>query len=71
MSTAAAPAASALRCSHCATELAVEQDWCMECGAAATTHIAAAPSWRLPFALALLALAIVAAGIAFALVELL
>ena len=51
-------------CPRCATPLAVGQEWCLNCGAAVTTRIAAAPTWRGPLAamagVALLALAALA-----------
>jgi hypothetical protein len=50
-----APAAEA--CPLCGAPLAQEQEWCLRCGAAARTRLAAAPSWKAP----LIALAIVAA----------
>lgn len=54
-------------CPRCGAELAPEQDWCLACGAATTTRIARAPSWRIPVALvAVLALlGGVALGVSF------
>jgi hypothetical protein len=54
-------------CPLCGTPLAPEQDWCMRCGAAARTRLAAAPNWRVPVAvlvaIVVLALAAIAAGV--------
>jgi hypothetical protein len=44
-------------CPLCGTQLPPDQDWCLRCGAAARTRLAAAPTWRGP----LLAIALVAA----------
>jgi hypothetical protein len=37
-------------CPRCASPLGPGQEWCLNCGAAATTRIAAAPTWRGPLA---------------------
>ena len=37
-------------CPRCGHPLARGQEWCLRCGAAATTRIAAAPTWRGPLA---------------------
>lgn len=50
--------------------MAAEQDWCLECGRAATTRVVPPPSWRLPVAVAAGALALLA-GIAAAALTLL
>lgn len=43
-------------CPLCGAPLAPEQEWCLRCGAAARTRLAAAPNWRAPFtAVALIA----------------
>lgn len=47
------------RCPLCGAPLAPEQDWCLSCGAAARTRLAATPNWRAP--LIALGLAIVLA----------
>lgn len=44
-------------CPLCGAQLAREQEWCLRCGAAARTRLAAAPNWKAPFA----AVAVVAA----------
>ncbi len=35
-------------CPLCGSALRPEQDWCVNCGAAARTRLAAAPGWRAP-----------------------
>jgi pyruvate/2-oxoglutarate dehydrogenase complex dihydrolipoamide acyltransferase (E2) component len=45
--------ASRLRCPRCGANLAPDQDWCLECGAAATTRILRPPSWKLAAAIVL------------------
>lgn len=47
MSAAAAPAANA-PCPLCGSPLQARQDWCLRCGAAARTRLAATPRWRAP-----------------------
>src|SRR5437588_2151556 len=44
-------------CPLCTAALATEQEWCLQCGAAARTRLAATPRWRPP----LVALALIAA----------
>jgi hypothetical protein len=64
----AATAADA--CPLCGAGLAPDQEWCLRCGAAARTRLAATPNWRAPIA-ALAAIAAVALGVlAAALVKL-
>ncbi len=58
-------------CPRCGNTLRDDQGWCLECGLAARTRVHPPPSWRLPVVLTCLALALVAAGIAVALVTLL
>ena len=53
MSTATTEPASQLRCPRCGANLAPDQDWCLECGAAATTRILRPPSWKLAAAIVL------------------
>jgi hypothetical protein len=48
---------SAEACPLCTAPLAPEQEWCLRCGAAARTRLAATPHWRGP----LIAIAVVAA----------
>jgi hypothetical protein len=56
--------AGAVRCPRCQSPVAPDQDWCLECGAAARTRLAPTPNWKLPVA----ALAVIAllAGIGLA-----
>jgi hypothetical protein len=58
-------------CPRCGSTLRDDQDWCLECGLAARTRIHPPPSWRVPVVLTGIALALLAAGSAFALVTLL
>lgn len=60
-----------LLCPRCGNTLPDDQAWCLECGHAARTRVHPPPNWRLPVIATLLALALLAAGIAFALVALL
>ncbi len=57
-------------CPLCGTPLAPAQEWCLHCGAAARTRLAAAPNWKTPV-IALGAVAVLSLGaIAAALVKL-
>jgi hypothetical protein len=58
------------RCPRCGARLSAQQEWCLECGAAVATRVAAPRGWRAPIAVvgALLALALLA--VVLALVEL-
>jgi hypothetical protein len=58
------------RCPRCGAELTPEQEWCLECGAGVGATIAPPPSWRGPVALVVVLLAIAAAALVLALVEL-
>ncbi|MBS1871394.1 MAG: hypothetical protein JSS99_17215 [Actinobacteria bacterium] len=60
-----------LLCPRCGSTLRGEQSWCLECGLAARTRVHPPPSWRIPVALTFVVLALLAAGIAVALVTLL
>jgi hypothetical protein len=55
---------SAIACPRCGASVAPDQDWCLDCGAAARTRLCPTPNWRAPVA----ALAVVAllAGIGLA-----
>ncbi len=64
-------APGAILCPRCGHALRSDQAWCLECGLAARTRVHPPPNWRLPIALTLVLLALLAAGIAFALVALL
>lgn len=55
------PAAHRL-CPHCGAPLQPDQDWCLECGTAATTRVMPPPSWKVPAAVVLAVL--VAFGVA-------
>ena len=48
VSPAAASAAAAPQeaCPLCGTPLRADQDWCLRCGAAARTRLAAPPKWK-------------------------
>jgi len=60
-----APAGEA--CPLCGAPLAAEQEWCLRCGAAARTRLAAAPGWKAPIVtvavVAALALGVIAAAL--------
>jgi ribosomal protein L37E len=59
VSTATTEPASELRCPRCGASLAADQDWCLECGAAATTRILRPPSWKLAAAIVIGVIAVV------------
>jgi septal ring-binding cell division protein DamX len=59
VSTATTEPASELRCPRCGASLAADQDWCLECGAAATTRILRPPSWKIAGAIVIGVVAIV------------
>jgi hypothetical protein len=72
--TAGGPSAGALsgepaaeRCPLCGAQLRREQEWCLKCGAAARTRLAAAPNWRAPLVtlavIGVLALGVLAAAL--------
>jgi hypothetical protein len=42
------PAAAGEWCPLCGSALQGDQDWCLQCGAAARTRLAATPSWKVP-----------------------
>ncbi|MGI8513415.1 MAG: hypothetical protein ACR2NH_12400 [Solirubrobacteraceae bacterium] len=52
-------APEALRCPRCQTAMNREQDWCLECGFAATTRVVPPPSWGLPLAVVAIVAALV------------
>jgi hypothetical protein len=62
-----APELPAEACPLCGAPLAAEQEWCLRCGAAARTRLAAAPSWKGPLiagaVVAALALGVLAAAL--------
>jgi hypothetical protein len=57
-------------CPLCGTPLHREQEWCLHCGAAARTRLAATPNWRVPVGAILAVMAISLAVLAAALVDL-
>jgi hypothetical protein len=42
------PTAGGESCPLCGAPLHLEQEWCLSCGAAARTRLAASPGWRAP-----------------------
>jgi hypothetical protein len=64
------PAATERACPNCGAALAPEQEWCLSCGTAVGTRIAPTPRWRLPVFLVGALLALIAAALVLALVEL-
>lgn len=42
------PPQGTVRCPRCGSPVGPAQDWCLTCGAAARTRLAATPNWRLP-----------------------
>ena len=73
-SPAAAPPAAAPQageaCPLCGSPLAEEQEWCLRCGAAARTRLAAAPDWKGPIVAVAIVAALALGVIAAALVKL-
>jgi len=69
VATAPAPATERA-CPHCGASLAPDQEWCLNCGRAVATRIAPTPRWRLPVLLVGALLALIAAALILALVEL-
>jgi hypothetical protein len=63
--TATEKAEPELKCPRCGARLAERQDWCLECGAAATTQVLPPPGWGLPAVI--VGFAVLLAGAAFAL----
>ncbi len=57
-------------CPLCAAPLAADQEWCLRCGAAARTRLAAAPGWKGPIAVIAVIAAIALGVLAAALVKL-
>lgn len=58
------------RCPNCDAPVQPDQDWCLQCGSALHTRIAQTPNWRAPLAIIGAVLALAAAGIAVAFIEL-
>ena len=57
-------------CPLCGSPLHPEQEWCLHCGAAARTRLAASPNWKAPIAAVLVVLALSLGVLAAALVKL-
>jgi uncharacterized paraquat-inducible protein A len=57
-------------CPLCGAPLAAEQDWCLRCGAAARTRLAATPRWRAPVVVLAAIMVLAVAGLTVALVAL-
>jgi hypothetical protein len=57
-------------CPLCGASLRPQQEWCLRCGAAARTRLAAAPNWRLPVAVIAAVTALSLGVLAAALVKL-
>jgi septal ring-binding cell division protein DamX len=58
------------RCPRCGAGLTPEQEWCLSCGAAVGTRVAAPRGWRIPLAAVGLLLALAVVALALALFEL-
>lgn len=59
-----------VRCPRCGADLAADQDWCLACGTAARTVIAAPPNWRAPIAVLAVVVVLCGAALAWAFVAL-
>jgi hypothetical protein len=66
----ARPATAAEVCPICRAPLQREQEWCVSCGAAARTRLAATPNWRIPVVALAVVIAVSLAVLAAALVKL-
>jgi hypothetical protein len=64
------PPATERACPRCGASLAPDQEWCLSCGTAVDTRIAPTPRWRVPVVLVGALLALLAAALVLALVEL-
>jgi hypothetical protein len=64
------PAPAADACPLCGGPLHLEQEWCLRCGAAARTRLAAAPDWKAPLATFAVVIALSLGVLAAALVKL-
>jgi ribosomal protein S27AE len=53
-------------CPTCGAKMAPQQDWCLNCGSAATTEIVNPPGWRAPVAIVLGVVLVAGAALAFA-----
>ena len=63
-------ATGTIRCPRCSAPVGPDQDWCLECGAAARTRLAATPNWRLPIIVLAIVVVLAGAGLAVAFVAL-
>lgn len=68
--TPEAPAPAPSLCPRCRTPLQPDQDWCLNCGTAARTAIAATPNWKRPIAVLAVVAVMFLAACAWAFVEL-
>jgi hypothetical protein len=59
-----------VHCPRCDATLADDQDWCLRCGTAARSRLAATPNWRAPLAFGVLLVAISLAVLTVALAKL-
>jgi len=66
----APPPTSERACPRCGASLAPDQEWCLNCGTAVRTRIAPTPRWRVPVVLVGTLVALIAAALILALVEL-
>ena len=64
------PPPPAATCPNCGAPVGLDQDWCLNCGQALTTQVAAAGGWRTPIAIVAAVLLIAAAALVFAFVQL-
>jgi RNA polymerase subunit RPABC4/transcription elongation factor Spt4 len=64
------PPATERACPRCGASLAPDQEWCLSCGTAVRTRIATTPRWRVPIVLVGTLVALIAAALILALVEL-
>jgi len=64
------PMGSGEACPLCGSPLQPEQEWCLRCGAAARTRLAATPNWRAPIAAIVAAVALALGVLTAALVAL-
>lgn len=57
-------------CPLCGSPLGATQEWCLSCGAAARTRLAATPAWRAPLIVLAIVIVLALAGLTAALVYL-
>jgi hypothetical protein len=63
-------ASGTIRCPRCNAPVGPDQDWCLECGAAARTRLAPTPNWRAPIIVLAIVAILAGAGLAIAFVAL-